>query len=167
MNIRDLIPWTRDSASTGLASRDFNQSPFVTLQREMNRLFDDAFRDFDVAFPLSRFPLVRGRWPSVDISENDKEVTVTAEVPGLTEKDVEVTLANGVLTIRGEKRAETEDKPRQFSERFYGSFERRFDLGVEVQEDKVEATFAQGVLTVKLPKSEKAGSQVKRIAIKS
>ena len=91
MNIRDLIPWTRDSASPGLASRDFNQSPFVTLQREMNRLFDDAFRDFDVAFPLSRFPLVRGRWPSVDISENDKEVTVTAEVPGLTEKDVEVT----------------------------------------------------------------------------
>ena len=76
-------------------------------------------------------------------------------------------MANGVLTIRGEKRAESEDKPRQFSERFYGSFERRFDLGVEVQEDKVEATFAHGVLAVRLPKSEKAGSQVKRIAIKS
>jgi HSP20 family protein len=167
MNVRDLIPWSRNGASTGLSTREFEQRPFVALQHEMNRLFDDAFRGFDAALPLSRFPSLRGGWPSVDIGENDKEVTVTAEIPGLTEKDVEVTLANGVLTIRGEKRAETEDKPRQFSERFYGSFERRFDLGAEVQEDKVEASFANGVLTVKLPKSEKARSQVKRIAIKS
>jgi HSP20 family protein len=78
-----------------------------------------------------------------------------------------VILEDGVLTLRGEKRSETEDKDRQFSERYYGRFERRIPLGYEVTEDKVDARFRNGVLTVTLPKSEKAQSQVKRIAIKS
>ena len=72
-----------------------------------------------------------------------------------------------MLTLKGEKRSESEDKDRQFSERYYGRFERRIPLGVEVKEDHVEATFRNGVLTVSLPKTEKAQSQVKRIAIKS
>jgi len=104
---------------------------------------------------------------ALEISEADKEIKVTAEIPGLEEKDVEVLLEDGVLTLKGEKRSEIEDKGKQFSERFYGHFERRIPLGVEVEEDKIEARFKNGVLNVMLPKSPKAQSQVKRIAIKS
>ena len=90
---------------------------------------------------------------------------VTAEVPGLEEKDVEVLLEDGVLTLKGEKRSETEDKDRQFSERFYGRFERRIPLGYEVEDDNVSADFKNGVLTVALPKTERAQAKAKRIAI--
>ena len=88
-------------------------------------------------------------------------------MPGLEEKDIEILLNDGVLTLKGEKRSETEDKDRQFSERFYGRFERRIPVGYEVKENEIDARFRNGVLTVTLPKSEKAQSQVKRIAIKS
>lgn len=88
-------------------------------------------------------------------------------MPGLEEKDIEVLLEDGVLTLKGEKQSETEDKDRQFSERYYGRFERRIPLGYEVRGDEVEARFKNGVLTVALPKTEKAQSQVKRIEIKS
>ncbi|WP_244295317.1 MULTISPECIES: Hsp20/alpha crystallin family protein [Paracoccus] len=91
---------------------------------------------------------------------------MTAEVPGLEERDIEVLLDDGVLTLKGEKRSEVEDKDRQFSERFYGRFERRIPLGAEIREDEVDAHFRNGVLTVTLPKTEKAQAQVKRIAIK-
>jgi HSP20 family protein len=92
---------------------------------------------------------------------------VTAEVPGMEEKDIEVLLDDGVLTLRGEKRSETEDKNRQFSERYYGRFERRIPIGYEIEEDKIDARFKNGVLSVTLPKTAKAQSQAKRIAIKS
>ena len=105
-------------------------------------------------------------WPSVEISDTEKELRITAEVPGLEEKDIEVLLDDGVLTLKGEKRSETEDKDRQFSERVYGRFERRIPLGYEVEQDKVDAHFRNGVLTVILPKTAKAQSQAKRIAIK-
>ncbi|TIO38284.1 MAG: Hsp20/alpha crystallin family protein, partial [Mesorhizobium sp.] len=106
-------------------------------------------------------------WPSVEISDNEKEIKVAAEVPGLDEKDIEVLLDDGVLTLKGEKRSETEDKERQFSERIYGRFERRIPLGYEIEEDKIDARFKNGVLTVMLPKTAKAQSQAKRIEIKS
>jgi HSP20 family protein len=98
------------------------------------------------------------------VSENDKEVRVTAELPGLEEKDVEVQLSNGVLAIKGEKRTETEDNDRLFSERFYGRFERRIPVD-DIDEDKVNASFGNGVLVVTLPRSAEAQRNVKRIAI--
>ncbi len=88
-------------------------------------------------------------------------------MPGLEEKDIELVLDDGVLTLRGEKRSETEDKDKQFSESFYGRFERRIPVGREIVEDKIDARFKNGVLNLVLPKTEKAQSQVKRIAIKS
>jgi HSP20 family protein len=103
----------------------------------------------------------------VEVSDTGKEIRVTAELPGLEEKDVEVTLDDDVLTIRGEKRSESEDGPRQFSERFYGQFERRIPLGTEVEEDKAEARFKNGVLTITMPKTERARSKNKRISINS
>lgn len=164
MTIRDLIPWGRENDRAPSIYRDSDRDPFMALHREMNRLFDDAFRGFG-----SRLPSFGGfagaGWPSVEISDNDKEIRVTAEVPGMEENDIEVLLEDGVLTLKGEKRSETEDKDRQFSERFYGRFERRIPLGLEVEEDKVAADFHNGVLTVTLPRSERAQSKARRIAI--
>jgi len=105
-------------------------------------------------------------WPNIEVAETDKEIKVTAELPSLDEKDIDVLLANGVLTISGEKRAETGDKDRLFSERYYGRFERRIPLE-DVDENKVTALFKKGVLTVTLPKTALAIDRVKRIQIQS
>lgn len=169
MNVRDLIPWNRGSGSQVPAFfRDDDRDPFLSLHREMNRLFDDAFRSFGRDLPtLGTLSSFNARWPNVEISDTDKQIKVTAEIPGLEQKDVEILLDDGVLTLRGEKRSETEDKEKQFSERYYGRFERRIPVGTEIIEDKIEAHFRNGVLSVVLPKTEKAQSQVKRIEIKS
>ncbi|MEZ2409260.1 Hsp20/alpha crystallin family protein [Bosea sp. RCC_152_1] len=169
MSVRDLIPWSRGNGNqVPSVFRDGDRDPVLSLHREMNRLFEDVFRGFGSGLPsLGGASAFGGGWPSVEISDGEKEIKVTAEVPGLEEKDIEVLLDDGVLTLKGEKRSETEDKDRQFSERFYGRFERRIPLGTEVKEDKVDARFRNGVLTVTLPKSEKAQSQVKRIAIRN
>jgi HSP20 family protein len=125
----------------------------------MNRLFDDVFRGFDDA----RFWGGRGVWPSVDVEETEKEYRVTAELPGLEERDVEVLLQDGLLTVRGEKKLESEGKNRSYSERFYGRFERQITLDRDVDEGAVKATFKNGVLTVTVPKNERAAT--KRIPI--
>ena len=162
MAIRDLIPWTRDRDVA--VRRGGNQDPFLTLHREMNRLFDDVFRGFDLSPFGSRMSEQGLGWPNIEISETPGEVTVTAELPGLAEKDVDVQLADGVLMIRGEKKSEAEDKDRLFSERYYGRFERRIPVD-GVNEDKVSASFKNGLLTVKLPRTEAQVANVKRIAI--
>ena len=168
MSVRDLIPWSRNGNQIPSVFREGERDPFLSLHREVNRLFDDVFRGLGSGLlPSSNVSAFGGGWPSVEISNDEKEIKVTAEVPGLEEKDIEVLLDDGVLTLKGEKRSETEDKDRQFSERYYGRFERRIPIGYEVKEDQVDARFKNGVLTVTLPKSEKARSQVKRIAIKN
>jgi len=163
MAMRDLIPW---SPGGDVAVRRGEDSPFLTLHREMNRLFDDVFRGFDLSpFGSDRFfDRIAGNWPSVEVSETDKEIKVTAELPGLDERDVQVELANGVLAIAGEKKTEIEDKDRLFSERHYGRFERRIPVE-DVDEANISAAFKNGVLTVTLPKVAPAQSKVKRIAI--
>ncbi len=165
MNMRDLIPWGRNAQTTPSPYRE-EADPFLTLHREMNRLFDDVFRGFDIT-PSGSFGGT-GRmagWPSVEVSETDKDVCISAELPGLEEKDVEVLMGDGVLTIRGEKKSEVEDKERAFSERYYGRFERRIPLAWDVEDDKVEASFKNGVLTVTVPKAAQAASHMKRIPI--
>jgi len=128
MSINDLIPWGRSNNQTPSVFRDGDRDPFLSLHREVNRLFDDVRRSFDSRFAaLDSMPSLRA-WPNVEISETDKEIKVTAEIPGLEEKDIDVLLNEGVLTLKGEKRSETEDKEKQFSERFYGRFERRIPL---------------------------------------
>lgn len=169
MNMRSLIPWSRSENSRALSgSRE--DTPFLALHREVNRLFDRFFDDFDAparfaGWPSTAFLGWSGSWPKVEVAESEKEIRLVAEVPGLDENDVEVLLDGDVVTLRGEKKAETEDKDRQFSERFYGRFERSFALGAEVEEDKVAARFKNGVLTVTLPKTERARTKAKRIAI--
>jgi HSP20 family protein len=108
--------------------------------------------------------------PRVDVSESENEYEVTAELPGIDEKDVELTLADNVLTIRGEKKVEREEKDKDknyyMSERSFGSFRRAVPLPAEVDEDRVEANFKNGVLTVHLPKSPQAQARTRRIEVK-
>jgi HSP20 family protein len=165
MSIRDLIPRGRDTNDTPATYGRGDDSPFMSLHREMNRLFDDVFRDYGLRpFGLGQSSM-GSNWPSVEITEHDNELRVTAEMSGLDDKDVEVLLDDGVLILRGEKRSENEDKNRRFSERFYGRFERRIPLGRDVDQDKINAQFNNGLLTVTLPRSAEAESRVKRIAI--
>lgn len=165
MAIRDLIPWNRGRGTSVRRAEEHN--PFLTLHREVNQLFNDFLRDFNLSpFETAAHFFDRSAgWPNIEVSETDNEVKVTAELPGLDEKDVDVQLANGVLAIRGEKKTETEDKDRRFSERYYGQFERRIPVD-SIDEDKVTASFKSGVLTVILPKSAAARENVRRIAIK-
>src|SRR5215217_5683213 len=113
-------------------------SPFLTLHREMNRLFDDVFNRFDSALPSlsGRAPAWSGSWPSIEVNATDNEVRVSAELPGMDEKDVEVLVNDGVLTIRGEKKFGAEDQGRRFSEHYYGQFERSIALPFGVEEDR-------------------------------
>jgi HSP20 family protein len=164
MNMRDIIPWNRSAQPL---ARYAESDPFLSLHREMNRLFDDVFRGFDAPASFGRLAPLGTGWPKLEIIDSEKDLLVTAEVPGLEDKDIEVLLDDGYLTLRGEKSAQTSDKDRQFSERFYGRFERRILLDYQVAEDKVSATFKNGVLTVTLPKLEQPVSKSKRIAVES
>ena len=161
MNVRDLVPWSRGDRERSPATRSDSLSPVVSLHREMNRLFDEVFRGFDD----SRLWGGRGAWPSVDVEETEKEYRVTAELPGLEERDVEVLLQDGLLTVRGEKKLETDARDRSYSERFYGRFERQVTLDRDVDDGAVNATFKNGVLTVTVPKNASAVERTKRIPI--
>ena len=164
MGMRDLIPFGRNDRTPSVY-RDVEQSPFLSLHREMNRLFDDVFRGLELPSGFTRFSGAGTTWPNIEISDTEKELRITAEVPGLEEKDIELLLDDGILTLRGEKKSETEDKERQFSERFYGRFERRISVGPDIEQDKVDASFKNGIITVTLPKTERAQSKAKRITI--
>src|SRR5215472_15104368 len=119
--------------------------------------------------PFGREPAAGFAAPMVDVSEDDKAFHITADLPGITEKDINVTLSGDTLTIGGERREEREEKDRNyhFSERRFGSFRRAFSLPAGVDRDKIEANFKNGVLSVTLPKTPEAMQQQKRIEVKT
>jgi len=146
----------------------------IQLRQDMDRMFEELsshfldFRDTSKVFPFKWFgeqdgPVV----PAMDVIEKDKEFQITAEVPGMDEKDIELTVSGGMLTIKGEKRAEKEEKKKDYfvSERRYGAFHRSWRLPDNVDVDKIEAKFAKGILTVTMPKKPEAVAQAKKIAI--
>jgi HSP20 family protein len=156
MNVKNLIPWGKNR---GLEAGRYSEStnPVVALHREMNRMFDDFLSDFGTPARMG------SAWPNIEISESEDKLKVIAELPGLEEKDVEVTLRDGVLTLKGHKKVEESD--RFYSERWEGAFERSIPVGQDVDADKVKASFKSGVLTIQLPKKPEAQRQVKRISI--
>ena len=105
-------------------------------------------------------------WPAIEVSETNKELQITADLPGLDQKDIEVEYANGALVLRGEKKSESVDENRRFSERYYGRFERRIPVEY-IDQDNIQASFKNGVLTVTLPRSPSAQQKIKRIAVNS
>lgn len=161
MAIRNLVPFGKKSVPV----RREEESPFALLRREMDSLFDNFFRGFDMEPFESRLSAFT---PKVDVTENDKEIKISAELPGMDEKDIDVSLQKDMLTIKGEKKEEKEDKGKDYyrMERSYGSFSRTIPLPVEVETDKVDAKFKKGVLSITLPKTANAVAETKKITVK-
>lgn len=162
VDFRSLVP--RRERSQSPATRDDFFDPFVGFRREMDRMLDSFFDGFGER-RVADWPGLR---PALDVQENDKELIVTAEVPGVSEKDVDVTLSGDLLTIKGEKKAEDEQKNGNFSyvERRYGAFSRSLRLPFAVKDEEVNATYDQGVLTIRIPKPAEAQTSVRKIEVK-
>jgi HSP20 family protein len=149
----------------GLRRREREEGGFMRPFEEMRRMMED--------FWMMPFDAV-GRWgdvfvPKVDVKEEDKEIVVAAELPGMDQKDIDVTVTKDSVRISGEKKHEEEKEEKGYYRRetSYGTFERVVDLPTEVDESKAEAEFSKGVLTIRLPKSEEAQAKQKKIKIKS
>ena len=150
--------------------------PLMSLREEVNRLFDDVFAGFTMMPFGGRSPMAAWPWlepvaetelPGVDIAETDKEYRLSAEMPGVEEKDLDVSVADDVLTIKGEKRQASEQKADDYvlSERRYGTFARSFTLPAEADTGKITASFKNGVLTVAVPKRPDAPAKRRRIEL--
>ncbi len=151
--------------------------PLESMRQEVDRLFDEFGRGFwrppfgrsvfDLE-PFWRRELGRIAAPAVDIVEKDNAFEVTAELPGMDEKDIEVKVADNYLTIKGEKQEEKEEKKKGYylQERHFGSFERSFRVPESVDADKIGAAFKKGVLKVTLPKKPEARKPGKKISVK-
>lgn len=151
--------------------------PFEGLRRDVDRLFDDFEwgwwrspfrRALFEAEPFFRGGVKWGKVPAVDVADNATNYEITAEMPGLDEKDIEVRFSDGTLTIRGEKKeGKTENKRDYYlSERHYGLFQRCFSVPEGVDPEKIEAAFKNGILTVNLPKTAEAQKKIKKIEVK-
>jgi HSP20 family protein len=159
MNMRELVPWGRNR-NVPASSQSDNANQFWALHREMNRMFDEFAQSFNM--PAFSNAWSAG-WPHLEVNETHDDVKVVAELPGLDEKDIELTLHNGMLTLKGEKKSEAQGAV--YSERWHGRFERSLQLGPDVDPEKVSAKFKNGVLTISVPKRPEAQRQVKRIPI--
>ncbi|HYB08926.1 MAG TPA: Hsp20/alpha crystallin family protein [Alphaproteobacteria bacterium] len=159
-------------------------SPLMSLRGELDRVFDDFFRGWPslMSFPSRLFnfdpfqragePLVSayvGLAPKVDVSETADSYRIEAELPGIDEKDIKVSVSDGILSIKGEKKAEREEKGRDYrlSERSYGTIQRSFALPDGIDEEKIAAAFSKGVLTLTLPKTPAAKTKERQIEIRS
>jgi HSP20 family protein len=149
--------------------------PFDGLRQEIDRLFEDFGggwpfrRPLFAAEPLYRRALTWRAMPAVDVAESEKAYEITAELPGMDEKNIEVKVADGNLIIKGEKQEEKEEKKKDYylHERKFGSFERSFEVPDTVEADKIEASFKKGILTVTLPKKAEAQKPAKKIEVKA
>ena len=132
--------------------RERERGTLASLHDEMDDLFKDFFSDWDGGPFWSRT-----RWPALDIAEDENEFTIKAEVPGCKAEDIDISVHGNILTISGEKKQEKEEKGKGYrhTERSYGSFRRDVNLASEVDSNKVEATYKDGILSIKLPKTEK------------
>jgi HSP20 family protein len=151
--------------------------PFESLRDEIDHIFDDFGRGlwqpfgrplFSGEAPLRRSP-IQATMPAVDVVESEKSYEITAELPGMDEKNIEVRMADGILTIKGEKQEEKEEKKKGYylQERHFGSFERSFEVPESVDADRIDASFKKGVLTLTLPKKVEAQKPAKKIEVKA
>jgi len=170
MSITNLMPWRRKEQAPrkrGDVTIDQEEEhPLTLFERNMNRMFDEFFGGFGLA------PTWESGWsafsPQVDIVDSDQEIKVSVELPGLDEKDIDVSLSYDMLTISGEKHQEKEDKGKNHyrMERSYGSFKRAIPIPCEVNMEAIEATFKNGVLSVVLPKATE-GQCRQKITVKT
>lgn len=159
--MKSLLPsfWGR-----GALSADDKTDPFQAFHRDIDRMFDEFGRSWRLPSMAGRETLLS---PAIDVSETDDTIEVSAELPGIEEKDVDVEVADNVLTIKGEKKSEKEEKEKDYHliERSYGAFQRTVPLPYDIDPDKVTAKFTKGVLTVTMPKPAQAKEKVKKIKV--
>jgi HSP20 family protein len=179
MTLKEMVPWRWG----GLRRWDDEERPFESffremdsLHKEMDRLFEDFWKGSgrhsmmttpwqSMLTPWSRTEVM----PRVDETEDEKAFHIQVELPGMDKEDVDITLSNGMLMIRGEKKREDEEKGKDFyrKERSFGSFRRTLPIPAEVNEQAIEASFKKGVLYIELPKSEEARKKVTHIDVKA
>jgi len=163
MPISDLIPWKKQE--TNLVNSEKRDGHEISgLQDELNEIFESVLAPWqDNNFPSKKF------WPEIDIRENEKEITITADIPGMKAEDIDLKISADHLTISGEKTSQSAEKGERVfrKERSYGSFQRSFPLPAAVVEEKISADYLQGVLTIVLPKLAPSQQSRKSIPIKS
>ncbi len=187
MDIKKLVPWNwfkKEEEDTGKivpVKREnakeqggVSAHPLQQLHHEIDRLFNQIFHGFGLShfgfdqplFPHSADGILK---PTLDLGANDKEYTITVEIPGVDENDVKLEIVNNTLTISGEKKQEKEEKKKNYyrMERSYGSFQRVLSLPDDADQDKINATFKKGVLTVTMPRKALPKSDVKQIEVKT
>ena len=163
MLLTHLVPWRGPRGELEVRNRCRN--PFDVLVHRMNSVLED----FGIE-PSSGVGLQAGQFmPAIDVTENDEQIVVKAELPGLAEKDIELSLTKDSLTLSGEKKEESEEKGKGYHhlERRHGSFQRVIPLDCQIDRENVEAEFKNGVLTVTLPKTEETINPSKRIEVKT
>jgi HSP20 family protein len=167
MAITDLVPWKKPSDTLAVRRRELD--PFVRMRQEIDEMFNNVLGDWTGRMNLFNRGGMGAFMPIVDVTETAKEIRVTAELPGLDEKDLEVSIQEDSLWIKGEKREEHEAERGDIyrSERQYGAFERMIPLPAEVDADKIKASFKKGVLRVTLPKTKEAQSSRRVIQVES
>lgn len=170
MALRNLIPWGRSRASVPV--RRERDMPAGLWNLPMERLLREVAPEWGLRPFFGDMPELGEEMdflPQISVSENDKGMTVSAELPGMDEKDVEVSVTDDALTLRGEKKDEREEREGETyrSERWYGTFRRDIPLSGEYDADKAEASFSKGVLTVSLPRKPEAEAKRKRIQVKA
>ena len=161
MDMKSMMPFGR---SVSPARSGGEADPFAMMRREMDRMFESFSRDWGM-------PAVAGGFasPKVDVAETDKGLEISAELPGIDQRDIQLDLADGILTIKAEHKEEKEEKDEKkhyhLVERSQGTYLRRFAIPFEPEADKVDASFANGVLKVMVPRSKAAEKKVKKIKI--
>lgn len=155
MDFKSLMPFARGEQ---------NEDPFGSMRRELDRVFDTMTRSMSLARPAMGLGAMA---PRLDVKDTGPAIEIQAELPGVEEKDVELQFAGGMLTLRGEKKQEREEKEKGYylMERAYGSFMRQIPMPVDIDEAKITASFENGVLSVVLPKSAEAAGKTKKIPI--
>lgn len=172
MAIGDIVPWRWG----GLRRWESEERPLESfrreveaLHREMDRLFEGMWREGSSASLLPEYWSQRELVPQLDVTEDDKAYHVKVELPGMDQKDVDVTMSDRMLTIRGEKKEEKESKEKEYyrRERAYGTFRRSIEIPAAVDATKIEASFGKGILTIELPKTKEAQQKIKHIEVKA
>ena len=165
MTFKNLIPLQWDRHDT-YGNHNYDETIF-SLDKGMERFLNPVNIDHLGNSFFDFRPVEQNKFPKVDITETDNNFLITAELPGLDEKNVDLTLDDGTLTINGEKKTETEDTQGEFysRERSYGKFQRSFEVPTIIDQNKIVASFVKGVLTVTMPKTPEAKKEVKKIPI--
>ena len=165
MKFKYLVPMRHDSHTEPTIH---NTELPLFLNSQMDRFFDHLDSNYFEASPFDFHPKFKKSYiPKVDVTETKNEFLISAELPGMDDKDVVVTLEEGVLTLKGEKKIVKEDKHQDYynMERTYGSFQRSFKVSKIIDQNKIDASFTKGILMIKLPKTPEVSKEVKRIPV--